>query len=294
MEKILLLGSNGMLGQALTSQFIKDGYELHTVDKIDAEYTFDVLDDDRLRYCIEDVLPDIIVNTVAIVNLNDCEEDRGSAYCLNARVPGILSEICAEKDLYLIHISTDHFFRGDRDKKHSEKDEIKLVNEYSRTKYIGEQLALRHKKTLVVRTNIVGFRGKGQQTFIEWAIDEIRKKNSMNLFGDFYTSSIHTVDFAKILSDLMLVRPSGIINLASSDVTNKKDFILGLSETLFGNKPEYREVSLKSLTGAPRGDSLGLDVSKIEMILGYKMPDRNDTFLSIKREYERRFVLDEI
>ncbi len=289
--KILLLGSKGMLGQSIRRQFTAEGMQLFGVDRAQAEYCFDLLDDDKLEQCILEVKPDMIINTAAIVNLDLCERDSGSAYQLNARLPGLLANLCRKYGCYLVHISTDQYYYGDGAKIHGETIPLQLVNEYARTKFAGEQMALTHRDCLVLRTNIVGFRGTEQKTFLEWAISEIENQRKMTLFADFYTSSIHTVDFSRILYDLLKKHPTGIYNLASSEVSSKKDFILGLSWKIFEKAPVYEIGSVKNIQGTPRADSLGLDTRKIEELVGYRMPDREETLNSIKNEYlERRSV----
>ncbi|MCI8566626.1 MAG: SDR family oxidoreductase [Lachnospiraceae bacterium] len=292
--KILLLGSNGMLGQSIRRQFTAEGVGLYGVDRVHAEYCFDLLDDDRLEQCMREVKPDIVINTAAIVSLDMCENAPGSAYQLNARLPGVLANLCRCLDCYLVHISTDQYYSGDGDSVHSETAPLQLVNEYARTKYAGEQMALTYKDCLVLRTNIVGFRGSGQKTFVEWAVSEIENQKTMTLFSDFYTSSIHTMDFSRILSDMLRQHPTGIYNLASSEVSSKKDLILGLSREIFGKEPSYESGSVQNIKGTPRGNSLGLDTGKIEKLLGYRMPDRKETLNSIKKEYFERRKRDEV
>lgn len=286
--KVLLLGSNGMLGQMIKRQLIVDGVDLYCVDKFEADYCFDLLNDKILEKCFNDVYPDIVINTAAIVNLEECEVDPGRAYCLNARLPGILGSLCNEYKAYYVHISTDHYYCGDNNKIHKESDPVRLLNEYARTKYIGEQMALLYRNVLVLRTNIVGFRGRGNQTFIEWVISEYQNHKKMTLYTDFFTSSIHTADFARILSDLLKLRPTGIYNLASSEVFSKKEFILALISILYDCEPLYVVGSVNNMNAIRRGNSLGLDTTKIETLLGYRMPSLSETLLSIKREYLER------
>lgn len=286
--RILLLGSNGMLGQSIKKQLTAGGGKVYGVDRSQAEYCFDLMDDKRLEQCIQEFRPDVIINTAAIVNLDVCEQDPGSAYQINARLPGILSNLCDRFGCYLIHISTDHYYCGDGDRIHRETDPVRLVNEYARTKYAGEQMALTNKNALVLRTNIVGFRGRGAKTFIEWAVSELESQRRMTLFSDFYTSPIHTVDFSRILAEMLPWHPTGVYNLASCEVSSKKDFILSLSQMLFEKVPVYVSESVRKLPGTLRGDSLGLDTGKIEKLLGCRMPNLEETLKSIKRAYEER------
>ena len=162
-----------------------------------------------------------------------------------------------------------------------------MVNEYARTKFAGECFALTDPSGVVLRTNIVGFRHSETPTFLEWAIGAIRRRDQMTLFDDFYTSSIHVMQFARIITDIVRHRPNGIYNVASSTIASKKDFILALSRTLFGVEPDnYSVGSVRSLGTAKRANSLGLDVRKIENCLGYSMPDLDQVMHSIKSEFE--------
>lgn len=292
--KVLLLGINGMLGQAIKKQLKADGIELYGVDREEADFCFDLLNDEKINDCIKSVHPDVLINTAAIVNLDLCERDPGAAYCLNSRLPGVLANLCNQYLCYFVHISTDQYYSGDMDRLHKETAPVKLVNEYARTKYIGEQMALTCNDALVLRTNIVGFRGRGQKTFLEWAISEAENRRQMTLFTDFYTSSIHTVDFAKIFLDVLKMHPTGVYNLASSEAVSKKAFILGLTRELFHLEPNYIDGSVKNIHGTSRGESLGLDTGKIEKLLGYQMPNLAETLKSIKREYEERKIRNEL
>ncbi len=286
--RILLTGSNGMLGQAVRKAMNSDEVQIFGIDKTDADFCFDLLNDEKVSSCIDQLRPDIIINAAAIVDINLCEQDHGTAYCINGRLPGILVEQCRKYGIYFVQISTDHYYAGHGNKMHKETDKVELVNEYARTKYVGEQLSLTYENSLVLRTNIVGFRGHGSPTFVEWALQTICSGKQMALFNDFYTSSICVSDFAEMLSEIIPLRPSGIYNLASSTVSSKKEFILALSNAVFGYIPDYKDSSVKKIHGVKRGDSLGLDIQKIESLLNRKMPDLNQTVQVLAKEYKER------
>lgn len=275
MKKILLLGSNGMLGQEFFRQ-LKNEYEVITVARNNADFCFDLTNDDELKKCFAQTRPHIVINAAACVNLGQCEEDKAMAYQINGRLPGIVAELCRDDRAYFVQISTDHFYRDDGDKKHDETEPIVLLNEYARSKYIGECLALLNSQTLVVRTNIVGFRHSERPTFLEWVLDGMHNKEKFSLFTDFYTSSMFTEDFVKVCKDLILKEATGIYNVASSEVSSKKDFILCLADKM-GEDIFYEESSVKAMAGAKRGDSLGLNTKKVETLLGYSMPTLEET-----------------
>ena len=286
--KVLLTGSNGMLGQAVKKALISNEMQVLGIDRTDSDFCFDLLNDEKIKSCIDHLRPDIIINAAAIIDINLCERDHGASYCINGRLPGILAEQCRKYGIYFVQISTDHYYKGHGNRTHKETDKVELVNEYARSKYIGEQLALTYENSLILRTNIVGFRGHGNPTFVEWALQTICNGEKMSLFNDFYTSSISVTDFAEILSEIIPLRPCGIYNLASSTVSSKKEFILALSNTVFGFIPDYKDSSVKNIKGVERGDSLGLDIRKIETLLNRKMPDINQTVEVLAKEFKER------
>lgn len=287
-KKILLLGDTGMLGQSIRKEFEQRGYLVIGASRSSKDYSINLLYDDQFKKIFREVNPDIVINSAAIVSVDGCEENLSDAYLINGRFPGIVAENCKEFGAYFVQISTDHFFSGDREKKHSESDNVTLVNEYARSKYIGEQLSLIYDNSLVVRTNVVGFRGKGSDTFVEWIIRCMENQEAMSLYYDFYTSSINSKDFAGILADVIHKKPVGVLNISSSEVVNKKEFILELVKEIYGYIPQYKEESIHSVSKTKRADSIGLDTSYVEEIVGYRMPDFKETICSIADDYRRR------
>lgn len=289
MKKILIMGSQGMLGQSLVKILSRDkSLSVITAALANADYMFDFLDDNYLTESVNAIRPDVLINAAAIVGLPQCEVDPGMAYAVNTRLPGKLAELCDNLGCYLIHISTDHYYCYDRGKKHFENDKITLKNEYARTKYLGEQLVALYAQSLIVRTNIVGYRNNpSKPTFLEWCIQAFNRDEEMTLFDDFYTSSIYTDQLCMVLEDLLEIRPEGIVNIASSTVSNKKEFILALAKRLIDREPRYRIGKVNQMLDVPRADSLGLDVSKIENIIGYKMPDLEKVIYDIDLDYKR-------
>ena len=103
----------------------------------------------------------------------------------------------------------------------------------------------------------------------------------------FFTSSIHTEGFAAALFDLLPVKPAGILNLAAKDVCNKKQFIEMLADSLGYSTSNTITGSVANLADARRGDSLGLDVSLAEHLLGYELPASRQIVNALAGEYRR-------
>lgn len=286
--KFIMLGSTGMLGHALMKEAQLRKLEVIGLARRDAEICLDVTDGEALKRVIQNERPDVVINTVAVVNLEKCEKDPAYAYLVNARPSSILSDICDKLGIYYIYISTDHFYTQDGERKHNEDDPVRIVNEYARTKYAGECFTSLNLAALVVRTNIVGFRYHkfDQPTFVEWIINSIEKKAEITMFHDYIVSSIDVFRFSQALFDLIEQKTTGILNVACRDARSKKAFIEAMASHLKKELPNAKSESVLSLCGVPRATSLGLDVTRAERVLGYALPTFEQVINSLVEEYK--------
>mgnify|MGYP000320635092 FL=1 len=287
---MIILGSTGMLGQALIKAARLNNFKVIGVARSNADVALDVLDFEKLILFIESKKPKVIVNCIAITDLNLCEANPEKAYLVNAHLVAVLVDICRELNIRLIHISTDHFFVNDGNKKHNEASPTVLVNNYAKTKYAGEQFALSYQNSLVIRTNVVGFRNSGKHTFIEWVLSSLKNQKEVTLFQDFYTSSIDVYTFSEILLKIIDKEGdiiNGLINIASSEVCNKEQFIRKFAIVFNYKNNKFNIGSIMSINGLNRAQSLGLDTSKIERFLGIKMPTTDDVINSLCKNWRK-------
>ncbi len=285
--KLLLFGATGMLGQALSAEARLRGYLVVGIARKNADVCIDITNDIDVETLIRRENPDVIINAAALINLQICSERPDLAYQINSRSVGVISNLARKVNALFVQISTDHYYTGDLKEKHSETSPIYLMNEYARTKYAGEMFALTNPSALVVRTNIVGFRGSSESnTFVEWVIDCLAEGRSITAFNDYYTSSIDVRHFSKILFDLLALKAHGTINVCSKEVYSKKEFIEELAAGL-GYKGDFISAgSVQNIhDGICRAESLGLSTDLAEQLLGYEMPGIKDVISSLTKEY---------
>ncbi len=252
---ILVLGSTGMLGSVVMATATERGLEVRGVASREVNFE----EPHRLEDYVRTLKPGLIINCAGLVDLVRCETDPCEAYVINAQVVGRLVAV----GVRLIQVSTDHYWAGDLRHKHAEYALPRLLNEYARTKYAGEKFALTNSRNLVVRTNIVGYRNTG------WMVNRILADQQVTLFEDFYTSPIDVWSFAAALLDLPATT-CGVLNVAGSDVVSKKEFGLLIGAAM-NKKVISKRGSVTSLT-PKRADSLGLDSSRAEKLLGRSLP----------------------
>lgn len=285
----MIVGSTGLLGQALRSEAYKRGYQVYGLARSGADVNLDIQDTQKLLEALGHVRPKYIINAAALINLDECERNPARAHEINALAVKNIANYCQKHDVKLVQISTDHYFSGDGEVLHDEQAEVQLLNTYAKSKHEGELFAQSAPNSLILRTNIVGFRGWiGRPTFVEWAIAALSEGSPVTLFDDFFTSSIHVKAFAGSLFDLIDKNASGIFNLAAREVASKADFLLKLAHQLELPVSGCIFGSVHSVGGVLRADSLGLDVSKAETILGYPLPKMDEVIAELAREYRER------
>ena len=122
MKKILLTGSNGLLGQKLVHQLKgRDGIELFAtsrgVNRVSDSasyqyYELDITSKEEVDQIISELKPDVVINTAAMTNVDACEDKREECWKLNVDAVQYLADACEPNNIHFIHLSTDFIFDG--------------------------------------------------------------------------------------------------------------------------------------------------------------------------------------
>jgi dTDP-4-dehydrorhamnose reductase len=200
MKKVLILGSKGTLGQALSSEFGGGDYEVMTFDKD----TLDVSSPDAPEK-IEALKPDIIINSIAynaVAKMENDEKEREIAIFLNSKLPGILAAVAKKIDAVFIHYSTSYVFDGKKREGYIETDTPNPIDLYGKSKADGEKAVedVGGKYYIIRLSRLFGERGVSEmskRTFVEIMQAEIEKPELE--VGDTEISSMtYAPDLAKL------------------------------------------------------------------------------------------------
>lgn len=291
--KTLLLGSTGLLGQAVAREARRRGFELCEAARRGAPTQMDMADEAALRALLDAEKPDLVVNCAALVDIGLCERDPALAWRVNARPLAFLAEWSNASSGKLIHVSTDHYFTTGDATAHDEKAPVSFVNEYARSKFAGEAFALTAENALVLRTSIVGIRGWEQPTFAEWAIDAVENDRPVALFNDAWSSSIDVTAFARAAFDMAEADASGLYNLAACEVYTKEQFVREIALQCGVRLSAATAGSVRALS-TPRAHCLGLDSRRAEAVLGYGLPTLAGVAASVLQQYRSSAIQREI
>jgi dTDP-4-dehydrorhamnose reductase len=191
--KILIIGSGGRLGAALTREY-------H--DKFDVvgfnHAQLDLANFEQVREKVTALDFDVLINCAAFTNVDLCETQRAQAFQINAEAPRVLAEICREKKAKLIHFSTDYVFDGEKREPYTEDDVAKPISVYGESKREGEKLVLQtQNRHLIVRVSWVF--GPDRPSFIDGVIERARENEHVEAIADKFSTPTNTLDIVEML-----------------------------------------------------------------------------------------------
>ena len=208
--KILITGSNGMLGHDLEN-VLKDKHELI----LTTSKTLDITDKDKTMEIIKENNPDIVINSAAYTDVDGCETNQDLAYAVNGQGVENLALACREIDCPLVHVSTDYVFDGTARDPIPEDGEIGPISVYGKSKLMGEQ-AIKEilDKYFIVRTAwLYGINGKNfPKTMLELA----ENHPEITVVYDEVGTPTYTPDLAYGISQLIETDFYGIYHLTNS------------------------------------------------------------------------------
>lgn len=190
---VLIIGSNGQLASefknSLNSKKIK--FIFLGKKKLNiASYT-------DIYTKINKYQPTIIINCAAYTDVESAETQKKIAYKLNCHAVKNLVKICKLKNIYLIHFSTDYVFNGKK-KNYKEKDNIKPINYYGKTKKIGERI-ITDNLNLFVIFRISWLIGNYSNNFLKKIIFNIKNKSKILMVKDQISNPTTTILVSKIV-----------------------------------------------------------------------------------------------
>ena len=233
--KIMILGSEGMLGHDLVD--VLSEYELSTT----TIETLDITDIDNTIRTVKKNNPDILVHAAAFTDVDGSESNPDLAYKVNALGTRNVAVACQKTDCAMVYICTDYVFDGTSNSTYYEYDQSKPLGVYGKTKYAGE-VYIRDilNKFYIIRTSwLYGYHGPN---FVNTMLNLAKTTDNISVVNDQIGSPTYTVDLANAIA-LLIKKPSyGIYHITNSDYCSWYDF----AKEIF--KQSNVEVNLKPVT----------------------------------------------
>jgi dTDP-4-dehydrorhamnose reductase len=224
--RILITGSTGLLGTALTMKCGEQGIPFVGVTRGDV----DITEKQALERWVDSSGCDTVINTAALVGVTQCESEPARAFATNSLAVTSLAEICRRRQMTLVQISTHTVFDGDLRVPYLEDLIVpNPLNTYGASKYIAE-LNVRNNcsQYYIVRLpTLFGPRRNSHLGFPDKVIQWIREGKSLRIADDKIDSPSYSLDVAeRILTVLRDQMAYGVYHVANDGAVSFYDFVL--------------------------------------------------------------------
>jgi len=226
--KVLVTGSDGMLGSALCPTLIERSYNVIATDlsptNKETKY-LDVRNFLNVKDMVEKIKPDIVMHLAAETDVDRCEVEPDHAFMTNTIGTQNVALVCQKFDLNLVYISTLGVFYGDKPEPYTEFDEPNPINVYGRSKLEGEKIVqnLLNKFYIIRAGWMVGGGPTKDKKFIGKIIKQINETQKLKAVNDKIGSPTYTYDFCKCLVDLVQTGFYGLYHCTNKGVGSRFD-----------------------------------------------------------------------
>jgi dTDP-4-dehydrorhamnose reductase len=196
--KIAVIGANGQLGSDVVAAFATHGDEVVPLAHSDIELS----NIDSVSVRLQELRPQIVVNTAAMHHVENCEREPEKAFAVNGLGTRNLALVARDIDAALMHVSTDYVFDGAKGHPYEETDPPNPLNVYGNTKLSGEYFVrCTMKKHFVLRTSAIfgrsPCRAKGGLNFIELMLKLARERGEVRVVDSEFITPTSTAELAR-------------------------------------------------------------------------------------------------
>ncbi|CAM1374105.1 SDR family oxidoreductase [Tenacibaculum xiamenense] len=284
MKKIIVTGSNGLLGQSLLALLLeeKDKYEVvgfsrgkNRSGREDFRYvSMDLTNKNVLLRELNKENPDVIINTAAMTQVDQCEDKKEECDTLNVDLVKNLIKYSEEHKAHIIHLSTDFIFDGKKGC-YKETDEPNPISYYGLSKLKAERELVNSSIDYTILRTILVF-GKvydmSRSNIVLWVKESLEKGKSINVVNDQYRMPTYVTTLAEACKAAIDKGKYGIYNVSSTELLTVYDIALQIAEKFNLNKELISPISSKELNQkAQRPEKTGFDLSKTKKDLGIEL-----------------------
>ena len=263
-QRVLVLGSNGMVGHLLCKYLISDSdfilFDISRSYKFrDKTNLFDVKNEEDFCEYIKLIKPDYIINCIGVL-IRESNMSIENAIYINSYFPNMLRKFASQINSKLIHISTDCVFSGKKGN-YIESDFRDGNGIYALTKILGE---IQDATNLTLRTSVIGpeIKDSGEGLF-GWFM---RQEGTIFGFEKVIWSGVTTLELAKIIKLSIDNKLTGLYHVTNNSSISKYELL-----KLF-KKHTKKNIEIKL------SNEKSLDKSFIDtrLLLDYKIPSYDD------------------
>ena len=275
MIKVIITGSNGLLGQSLLNLLLQDEkkYQIfgfsrgkNRSGREDFSYiSIDITDEMLLKKNIKEIQPNFIINTAAMTQVDDCENQKEACDLLNVTVVKWLSEVSEELNAHVIHLSTDFIFDGIKGF-YKEIDKPNPLSYYGVSKLKSEEVLIHSKIDFTILRTILVF-GKvydmSRSNIVLWVREVLSKGKEITIVDDQFRAPTYVEDLALACKISMDKKAKGIYHISSNELLSVFEIAQQIAAVFHLDKSLIKPISTSTLNQtARRPAKTGFDLSK--------------------------------
>ena len=275
MKKLIITGGSGLVGGHVAfkaraewevyATFQSNPFTISSVQSV----LLRLEDKKSISEIIHRIQPDAVIHCAAWSDLEQCEQNRESAFQINTESTVALAEACVESGIRLIFTSSDMVFDGEQGN-YVESDLPRPINIYGETKLLAEdKIRTICSNYVIVRVALVyGKPITRGNSFSEKILNCFREGKSVPLFTDQFRTPVWVQTLAEALLELVDHDYTGNIHIGGSERVDRYTFGLILAGIARHPSKLCQPIRMSDLpTTAPRPKDTSLNISLAKKIL---------------------------
>lgn len=230
MKRILVTGANGLLGQKLVYR-MKGMNNVECIATAKGEnrlldqngyeyYDGDITDHLRMQEIILQSKPDVIIHGAAMTNVDACETEREACKRINVDAVENLANICDEKNIHLVHVSTDFIMDG-KDGPYDENAQPNPLSYYGWSKWEAEKIVQQMKSPWAILRTVLVYGivdNMSRSNIVLWVKGSLEKKQTINVVNDQWRTPTLAEDLAEGCVLAAVKGAKGIYNISGREL----------------------------------------------------------------------------
>jgi dTDP-4-dehydrorhamnose reductase len=282
-KKILITGSNGLLGQKLVELLVSKAH-IETVATakganrlpLNAGYRYiemDITDPEAVDQVLGTELPNVLIHTAAMTNVDQCEVEKDACWKLNVTATETLVTACAKYQIFLEHVSTDFVFDGTSGP-YREEDVPNPVSFYGWSKYAAEKIVISSDVEWAIARTVLVYgiaHDMSRSNIILWVKKSLEEGKAIKVVTDQFRTPTLAEDLASGCFLIADQKAKGIYQISGKDFLTPYEMALGVADYFKLDASLIFPTDASTFTQpARRPPRTGFKLTKSRNVLGYE------------------------
>ena len=300
--KIILTGSNGLLGQKVADLALQNSnIQLYCLSKGEDRYlssasnyhyfNVDLADLAKVDALLNQIQPDAVIHSAAVTNVDFCENNQALCQNINVDSPLAIAQFCAANNCHFTFLSTDFYFDGTKNDLYTETDPAKPLSVYGQSKLDAEAglLQMEGLSHSILRTCLVFGLAKAltRSNIALWAIGALKKGDDLKIVNDQFRTPTLAEDLAAAVLEFTLNKVNGVYNVSGPDYVSIIDLVTLVAKVFNLSMDKVQSLSSADLNQpANRPPKTGFDLSKTQQAINYSPRSLEDALKVLRNQLE--------